>query len=465
MQNESIQLVDVDLEGRLAEIAEAMASLATAAKEYFVRANEYRFFVNDILKSNWAKLDLSDPENWKYVVFDMHVFAYSKIGQGQVFRADFVSGTFRPINDDDGEQTDAEDGEESDRGSIHSNGSVPILEDEIGDQDLSKFCCAEYDSSSDDSDSDFSSGSSDTYSEEDNLDEYIDEGTMQNDLAYELEERKPVKTLGPPKHSTYQKSFTNFTVKRRQTFGQIVGRKESVKRAMTNNENNGESGEKTVVARAMIMAQMSIQTGTIRIYDCKDSDIPEYQRALEGFDISDTDWVRNPGWGRRPEKELYGERYVEEFKPIIFRMFNAGAMKSANKAGPCQILEAIEEEHPGRYCFPGDHDLASCISAAFDKQKKTGQLASVEAIIDDLAKKIPRVIEQDIQRLVAEHPNESGVPIFARLNEYYKEFGGCPQGVYPFTQQTRKDIMARVNYVRRSKRLKEEVDRKRRLIG
>jgi hypothetical protein len=97
MQNETAQLVRVDYD-TLQEISEAMKALAEQAKEFFVRANEYRFFVEDILKSDWAQSDLSDPETWAKVDFDMHVFAYSGIGSGQHFRVSFASGTFTPID-------------------------------------------------------------------------------------------------------------------------------------------------------------------------------------------------------------------------------------------------------------------------------------------------------------------------------------------------------------------------------
>ena len=53
--------------------------------------------IDEIRNSHWAELDLTDPETWKEVYFDLHVFAHSNVGPGQRFCVDFEDGTFTPL--------------------------------------------------------------------------------------------------------------------------------------------------------------------------------------------------------------------------------------------------------------------------------------------------------------------------------------------------------------------------------
>jgi hypothetical protein len=54
---------------------------------------------------------------------------------------------------------------------------------------------------------------------------------------------------------------------------------------------------------------------------------------------------------------MYGIQYTAEFRVVIVEIFNAGARNSSNKQGLAQLLEAIEEKIPGKYRYPGKHNI------------------------------------------------------------------------------------------------------------
>jgi hypothetical protein len=476
--------VKVDLEGQLAKIEEAFKSVAMEAKGYFSRANEYQFFPLEDRASDWAKLDLTDPTNWMYVNFDMHVFAYSNVGTGQRFTADFGRGTFLPREPPEDDEFPPEDDEcppEEDECAGHSSSddedessvTRDIMSNELTavaeERQMEEFY---YLDSSDDSDFDEDSESSDDDSELEELFAEEDGGdsSLMNDIAYEEEEQALSKVYGEPKHSSYNGTFTNVKVLRRQTFGSILSRKESAKKTL--NDASVETGgaandERTVLARSLVLLSQCISHGQLQIYDCKDSNIPDYLEVLRDFQISNDDWRRGPGWARRPESNMYGIRYTAEFRPVVVEIFNAGARNSSSKQGPAQILEVIEEKFPGKYRYPGEHDISSLISSLFQKEKDTGELEDDAVTTGEAmaSAKIPVVIDKEIRRLIEGFPNETGKPIRERLERYYESSDEGFPACFPFTEQARKDVMNRVNYLRRYTKQKKAATAKRRLIG
>ncbi|CAJ1947026.1 unnamed protein product [Cylindrotheca closterium] len=75
-----------------------------AAKEYFARANEIRFFSDLDGLANWSRLDLNNESTWSSVQPLVQVINYSGISEGMVFRADFSGwkngkGSFTPVVD------------------------------------------------------------------------------------------------------------------------------------------------------------------------------------------------------------------------------------------------------------------------------------------------------------------------------------------------------------------------------
>jgi hypothetical protein len=285
----------------------------------------------------------------------------------------------------------------------------------------------------------------------------------------EVDKQDESKVLGPPTHTTYKGTFTNVEVKLCQTFGQVLSRKEKGQKVLADAAiASGSSGERSVVARGLASLQQSLHSGHIAIRDCQDANMPEYEEAILGFEISDEDWGRQTGWGRRAEEKLDGDRYLARFRDLIIEIYNAGSKKSALKKGPTQIVEEIEEAYPGIYRYPGEHDIAQLVSSLFSKEKKTGELLEDgngdegEEVM--AAKYIPLVIDEQLRRLIGENPGETGKKIADRLEDYYRANGGFPQ-CFPFSTENRKHVMSRVNYLRSYQRQKEQKAAKRRLIG
>jgi hypothetical protein len=176
----------VDYEDRILRIQQEMKAPAAHAKTFFSRANEYRYFVKDIVESNWATLDLSDPENWKHVEFDMHVFAYSGIGKGQRFQASFATGMFAPI----------------DEGGVVESDNVEIISDDEEEEDLIDFYYGSDSEDDSDFDSDFDEDALSSGSEEDSLG-----GSFDEDDPDHIDEQDDVKVLGAPTGPSYEGTF------------------------------------------------------------------------------------------------------------------------------------------------------------------------------------------------------------------------------------------------------------------
>jgi hypothetical protein len=255
----------------------------------------------------------------------------------------------------------------------------------------------------------------------------------------------------------------------RQTFGRVLSRKEKTKKVLDDAAVEAStSGERSVAARGLVMLQQSLQSGRIDVHDCKDPNMPQYQAALEDFEIREEDWDRRTGWGRRQVENLYGKRYLKQFRAFVIEIYNAGAKKSTLKKGPAQILEEIQEKYPGIYRFPGEHDIASLISSLFAKEKKSGELDEGGGSEEEedgegmAAKHIPIVIDRELRRLIDENPGETGKHIANRLNDFYH--GVFPE-CFPNSNENKRHVMARVNYLRNYQRQKELKAARRRLIG
>jgi hypothetical protein len=429
MPNCSAQLIEVDRLGRLIEIEKSTASLSNQAKDYFSRANEYRFDTKAIAQSAWAELNLSDPANWKEVSFDMQVFAYSNVGSGQKFHSHFGNGTFVPVDDDDDSSVAASlaSSDSAGSGEIGDGSNVDDVDDHSSDgtsdgswhwavEDFEEYQYFE-DSDVSDSDSDSESDTTDSNTEldvdtddEDEEGENEEEGGNDCDGDYfsELQEQSDEKFCGEPHHSAYQGTFTNFKVKLRQTFGLVEARGEATKRVLeqgaARNEDEDEDGdenaERAVLAKSISMARESIASGRVAFQDSRNLNMREYTVFLVGFAISDDDWSRSPGWARRPDGDMYGKRYVSTYKRDIAEIFDQGARNSSDKKGPTAILEVLEEKYPGLYRYPGEHDISTIITSLMQKSGDGEQL--------EREKQVPVEIEEQLRGLMARHPTWTG---------------------------------------------------------
>ncbi|CAJ1967739.1 unnamed protein product [Cylindrotheca closterium] len=101
IKNSSVQLIALDFP-RLDKISQLCSGAGEAAKEYFARANEIRFFPELDELADWSRLDLKNESTWSAAQPLIQVINYSGISDGMVFRAGFSGwqngkGTFTPV--------------------------------------------------------------------------------------------------------------------------------------------------------------------------------------------------------------------------------------------------------------------------------------------------------------------------------------------------------------------------------
>lgn len=506
LQNESSQLLLVDYV-RLEELSDKMKVIAKEAKSYFIRANEYRFFPQD--ESEYKKLDFSDINALDSAVFDMHVFAYSGIEQGQRFQVNYKDNSFCPIDidpnegdhfnkrvakkvrkkivfgivdmvpsendgayhitfDDDKEENVApadldsmleqyDEYKEDDENALLYNEEDEV-EDDGDEEDLLNF---HYKCDSD-LDSDYESEEEEEEEEEGgflNLNE--NDLRLMDDALHEAEEQADTKHFGEPKHSLYSKLVTNVQVLVRQTFGRVLPRKEASQRNLKRSANNDEFDEdgsspeeRQVLAVGLAYLNSCLDSQSIKIYDSK-AERPEYDEVIAeyGSQIEESEWTRKMGWARRPEKgRMYGERYVDKYMQFIIEDFNQGAAKSSDKKSPAQMYQRIRDAHPDDYCVPGVTDCGQITSRLFSKEKD-GTLEDYggKDDSDDKNGKIPEKTVQELQALVEENPSLTG----KRILELYKSRYKFPRE-FQNNVENRKLMTSKVGYLRQGLKKKRK---------
>ena len=246
--------------------------------------------------------------------------------------------------------------------------------------------------------------------------------------------------------------LTGVNVTLHTSFGQILGKAEKAKKALVNESEAGVGEQRSVMARALSIASDCIHTGKVAVRDGKE-EMEEYKVA-SGWNVEEETLVRPQAWARRPNRAdgMYGKQYsTDEYRAVIVEMFERGRRVSSDKTGPGEIREEIEKRFPGCYCYPGDTEIAKAISAMFQRQKEGKEVSSTKT------KKLSEEIESRIRQFMEEFPDEKGKPIESRAS---KTFGHRKPASY-----IRKAVMDKVNAWRQAKKKKEEVTRKRNLIG
>jgi hypothetical protein len=435
LNNSGVQLNYIDRE-KQAQFEALLSSIVVQASEYFARANEYIFDPEADDKAEWAKLDLSKVENWAAVSFEIRVYAYSRIGSGARFQVNFADGSFTHIPDESnipGEPAastpatmvpafadlddDASFTDEEDDVYIDNEFSISYLDDQNDSEDEES---SEAEEDSDDS---------------------IDEPEDEEERMYGKPEFKP--------------TVTGVSVSKRLTFGIIRGKEETMKHILKQAaQKDDQNPEQSVVARAIAMASESMGSEKSTIRDGK-ADMPEYNLA-DNYTLPDTIWHRNQGWARRPGREggMYGKSYLTgAYKEDIQAMFERGSRTPSEKMSAAEMREELEAKYPGRYRYPGDHEITTYISSLFLAEKKTGSSSGSRR-----EKKIPEEIEDKIRSLMVEFPGATGSPIEMKLRASY---GPDLPANYP----ERKVVMEKVNAWNQAAKNKAKTAQKRSLIG
>ena len=396
---------------------------------------------------DWSNLDLSDPENWSSVSFNVHAHACSGVGPGATFCVDLCSGTVEPVD-----ESAEESGTEEDLGDEEAEDSGDEDFEDMDDIARHRWALMS------DGD-DFESG--------DELDD--DEDAMEE--VVELEEGEgawnedPEKPFGKtPAYYDPVSMVTRVQVTYHQPYGRIVGAKEVLKRKSKHQDDEGGDDTETpssviaksVVAKALAMAEISISSGEVIIRSAR-SEMVEYDLAIDwAKDIPDAALHRPQGWARRPNREdgMYGVSYnTDEYRKEIQIMFDEGANNSSKKMGPAEMLERLEEKFPGLYRYPGEIEISRAVSAMFEKQKK-GKKKETEK-----AEKFPKAVVEKIREIMATHPGETGKVIEPMVASSFDIRNKIGQWTY-----SRKDVMAKVNSLNQQAKQKKKKDAKRLLI-
>jgi hypothetical protein len=402
--------------------------------------------LQDDLK-DWSKTDLSDPENWPSVSFEMHVHAYSGIGTGATFCVDFGSGTVKPVKS--GEESRDEDNVQDEEVDSSDEGSEDI--DAIARHRWDLMSDGEDSESADESDNDDDSMGEVVESEE-------GEGAWNEDPKKRFE-------VPPAKDYDPDSMVTRVQVMYHQPHGQIVGAKEVLKRESKQEEEDRVLDDmespstviaKSVVAQALAMAHTSIDSGEVKIRSAR-SEMEEYELAVEWAQASPDEALHRPqGWARRANREdgMYGVTYLtDEYRKEIQIMFDEGAENSSKKMGPAEMLERLEEKFPGLYRYPGEIEISRAVSTMFDKQKK-GKKKQTEK-----AEKLPTEVGEKIREIMARCPGQTGKFVEGHVARSFNTDLKIGEWTY-----NRKDVMAKVNAWNQQAKQKKMKEEKRLLI-
>ena len=204
LQNTSVQLTQIN-GARFTEIEELMKAASDQAGNYFSRANEYRFHSEVDALAPWAQLDLSNPDTWNQVSYDIHIIAYSNIGSGATFQVDFADRSFAP--------------------KVASLGLGGEEDDSAGDE------CDTSESESDDEDDDDDIFFQNRPNGDEFDDNEVEEDFVTSDFQYEGSTEK---VFGEPPEALYNADtkFTKVAVLLHNNFGEILQRNSIAKKVL-----------------------------------------------------------------------------------------------------------------------------------------------------------------------------------------------------------------------------------------
>eukprot|EP00978_Attheya_sp_CCMP212_P045520 scaffold349772_cov35-Attheya_sp.AAC.1 len=123
-----------------------------------------------------------------------------------------------------------------------------------------------------------------------------------------------------------------------------------------------------LVATATRLASTFISMGVVDIRDGS-TESPLYASASL-FPLKQ-EYSPSKGFARRDYNEdIYGNQYLEEFKPLIKELYEVGENESSNKMQPDQMREHIVQLHPHRFSIPSSTTIQQYSSSLAQAKKK-----------------------------------------------------------------------------------------------
>jgi hypothetical protein len=112
------------------------------------------------------------------------------------------------------------------------------------------------------------------------------------------------------------------------------------------------------------------QYNTFGIQDGKDQDVEAF-KAARGCNVPSMYKDLQRGWAcHRRRGEMYGRKYIDTFKALIYTWFKEGSKDKEMKGGPSIMADRLREKYPGIYTLPHFSEIQSFISKCFQDEKK-----------------------------------------------------------------------------------------------
>jgi hypothetical protein len=337
LRHTGVQLVCFDQEVAkvLSTIKEMLDPSSEAMGEYFARANEFQYYPD------------SDENHGKKAT--ILVRAYSGIGEGARFEVDLDTGTVDVA------------GAFSERLYEHENGAYGMEgpEDDLDDADEEE-----------DADLVFTE-------EEEELDDILLEHYLVEDNNADEKDLTTAKgtllsTNGNPIYNSADKwtgvkverVMRPFSIASHSIGGQQKNRQELAAVSQCSKQ------PRTFGARAIVAMESECIESIQKIRQASDDSSDAYIES-RGFHVP-VEHGRNQGWARRG-RDLYGKKFIGEYKSRLLEMFNAGKEDDSKKMNADQMVETLIRENPGVYTLPSVPEVDSFISQTIQGNKKKAE--------------------------------------------------------------------------------------------
>jgi hypothetical protein len=154
-----------------------------------------------------------------------------------------------------------------------------------------------------------------------------------------------------------------------------------------------------LIATATRMASTFISTGVVDIRDGS-TESPLYKNAID-FSLKD-EYLPCQGFARRDYNEdVYGNQYLEEFKPIIQELYQRGEKDSSNKMQPDQMHDHIRKRNPFRFSIPSSTTIqqySSSLTHAKKKKPTDAKRNTRNAIPLEITTEIEKLLQGNLQK-------------------------------------------------------------------
>jgi hypothetical protein len=198
----------------------------------------------------------------------------------------------------------------------------------------------------------------------------------ETDLDY-----KELKSANGVPHYNAAEMVTGVKVERFMRLGEVLTTRKSDQQRIRRREEL-ESGlrTRTNVLLTAIHILKDERYDTFGIQDGKDQNVEAF-KAARGYDVPSMYKDLQRGWARRCRRgEMYGRKYIDKFKALLYTWFKEGSKDKEMKVGPSIMADRLREKYPGIYTLPDFSEIQSFISKCFQNEKKN---KSEERMSDD----------------------------------------------------------------------------------